>query len=222
MKLIYLLLVLVSLFDITAGNAIPILTPVPSPSNQAEKGWVPHSVGVHHLQSRAINLQAEWSKALCKGVRLTQGMIVDEDKAAKFVTPVRSRWGGDLVQEFTTWGYREVPGARDSRCDFGPDVHELQRAFATMGIDPRPASDGGPNACYHIEHMYGPAVIRNPDGGWPKPEKQTYRVAEKVYRASGLPISRRPRMLIHTHRPRRPTRLSVSTPLLGSFTFSIV
>jgi hypothetical protein len=220
MKLVYFSLSLVFLFDITAGNAIPLLTPVPSPSNQAEKGGVPHSVGVHHLQSRAINLQVEWSKALCKGVRLTQGMIVDEKKAAEFVTPVRSQWGGDLVQEFRTWGYREVPGARDSRCDFGPDVHELQRAFATMGIDPRPASDGGPNVCYHVEHMYGPAVIRNPDGGWPKPEEQTYRVAEKVYRVSSLPISRCPRMLTHTHRLRRLTRLSVSTPLLGSYTFS--
>jgi hypothetical protein len=189
MKLIYLLIALVSLLDITAGNAIPVQTPTLSQLNQVEKGGVSHSVGAHHLQSRAINLQAEWSKALCKGVRLTQGMIVDEGKAAEFVTPVRSRWSGDLAQEFMTWGYREVPSARDSRCDFGPDVHELQRAFATMGIDPRPASEGGPNACYHVEHMYGPAVIRSPDGSWPKPEEQTYRVTEKVYRVSGLLFS---------------------------------
>ena len=181
MEYIYhLLLFLISLVVTVTGNVIRVTSSL----NHLEKGIVAYSVDIHHLQSRAVNVEAEWSKALCKGVRLTQGMLVSEKKAAEFVTPVRSQWSGDLVQEFRTWGYRELTGARDSRCNFGPETHELQRAFAAMGIDPRPSSEGGPNVCFHVEHVYGPAVIMKPDGRWPKPEQQTYKVAEKVYRVS--------------------------------------
>jgi hypothetical protein len=188
MKPVYLVSILASLLVATTSNVILVPASIHFPRRHVEKGVTLYSAGVHYIRPRAIDLEAEWSKALCKGVRLTQCMIVNEEKAAEFVTPVRSRWIGDLAGEFRTWGYREVVGSRDSRCDFGPNVHELQRAFLAMGIDPRPSSEGGPNICYHVEHAYGPAIIRKPDGGWPKPEQQTYQVDGKIYRASGLTI----------------------------------
>jgi hypothetical protein len=220
MELVYLFSILATLFAATTSKAIPLVTPAHLPRNTLENGLTPYSTSRYHLNHRAVDVHTEWSKALCKGIRLTQAMIVTEEKALEFVTPVRSQWTGDLVEEFKTWGYREMPGARDLRCDFGPETHDLERAFKAMGIDTRSSSEGGPNVCYHIEHLYGPAVIKKPDGRWPKPEEQTYKVNRKEYRVSSRLEPIRHNVLTSLHRSRKPTLPLVSTPTLASCTLS--
>ena len=45
---------------------------------------------------------AEWEKAWCKGGKFSQALIRSEDQAAAYVTPVRSPWDGNLIQQFRT------------------------------------------------------------------------------------------------------------------------
>lgn len=127
------------------------------------------------LDPRAVDIKAEWEKAWCKGAKLAMGIIKPEAQAQSFVTPVRSPWDGDLRADFAKWGYREIPGKRDDLCDFGPDQHNIARAFEDLGIDTTPAACGGPNQCFHIEHKYGPTVDMDPSGQWPAPKDQWYR-----------------------------------------------
>jgi hypothetical protein len=136
------------------------------------------------LTPRAINLAAEWEKAWCKGSTLTHAMLKPESLAAAHITPVRSPWDGDLVQAFRTWGYREIANHRSELCDFGPGGHELQRAFAQLGIGTAAKVDGGPNECFYVEHRYGDAVERLPGGEWPELGEQWYVVGGKRYRVS--------------------------------------
>jgi hypothetical protein len=111
-------------------------------------------------------------------------MVKNEDAAAAYMTPVRSPWDGGLVQQFRTWGYREIENHRSELCDFGPDQHNLQRAFAELGIGTASSADGGPNHCFYVEHKYGPTVQRPPSGQWPEPNQQYYMVGPKRYRVS--------------------------------------
>ncbi|KAF1361444.1 hypothetical protein EJ07DRAFT_164491 [Lizonia empirigonia] len=109
-------------------------------------------------------------------------MIKSESQAAPYIFPVRSPWDGDLVQEFQKWGYREIENHRSNLCDFGPDEHNLKRAFTELGIETASSADGGPNHCYYVEHKYAPTVQRPPDGPWPEPSQQYYVVDGKRYR----------------------------------------
>lgn len=134
------------------------------------------------LESRAVNVAAEWEKAWCKGSKLAQAMIKNEDQATAYIMPVRSTWDGDLVKEFRTWGYREIENHRSELCDFGPDQHNLKRAFTELGIETASSGDGGPNHCFYVEHKNGPTVQRPPNGQWPDPDQQYYMVGDKRYR----------------------------------------
>lgn len=115
-------------------------------------------------------------------------MIRSEGAAAAYVTPVRSPWDGLLVQQFRTWGYREIENHRGELCDFGPKQHQIQRAFADLGIGTASSVDSGPNQCFYVEHKYGPTVQRPPNGQWPEPNQQYYMVGSKRYRVRGLHI----------------------------------
>ena len=144
----------------------------------------------NHLKPRAVDLPAEWEKAWCKGGKFSQAMIKNEDQAAAYVTPVRSPWDGDLVQQFRIWGYREIENYRSELCDFGPSQHNLKRAFTELGIETASSVDGGPNHCFYVEHKYGPTVQRPPNGQWPDPNQQYYKVGDKRYRVSTDPTFR--------------------------------
>lgn len=62
----------------------------------------------HSLHRRAVDVPFEWNRAWCKGAKLSQALIKNEAQAAAYVTPVRSVWDGNLISEFSTWGYRET------------------------------------------------------------------------------------------------------------------
>jgi hypothetical protein len=133
---------------------------------------------------RRVDLAFEWNKAWCKGAKLAQAMIKSEAQVGTCIDPARSPWDGDLVSAFAAWGYGELPHYRDGLCDFGKGQHELQRAFAEMGIGTQSAADGGPNICYHVEHQNGPSVERDPSGEFPPMHRQFYLAKERRLRVS--------------------------------------
>lgn len=160
-----------------------------------------HATQSSTIQRRAIDIPAEWEKAWCRGSKLSFAMIKNEQQAAAYVTPVRSPWDGDLVRDFRTWGYREIKDHRSELCDFGPDQHDLKRAFGELGIGTASSIDGGPNHCYYVEHQYGSAVERPPNR-WPDPDDQYYIVGEKRYRVSSNVNSALQRSLIPFRKPK--------------------
>ncbi|KAF2125169.1 hypothetical protein P153DRAFT_300869 [Dothidotthia symphoricarpi CBS 119687] len=111
-------------------------------------------------------------------------MLAPPETANKYLTPLPSPWDGDLAFELRTWGYRELPSQRDDLCDFGPGQHELQTAFAALGMDTRGVGEGGSNQCFHVEHANGRAVERGRDGRVPEVERQTYVVGGVRYRVT--------------------------------------
>lgn len=139
-----------------------------------------------HLHRRAIDTAAEWQKAWCKGSKLSLGMIKPEAQAVNFVTPVRSPWDGDLRDSFAKWGYCEIPNQRNDLCDFGPEQHNIARAFRDLGIETGSKGDGGPNECFHIEHKYGPTVEMDKEGKWLEVKEQSYRADGRKLRVRRL------------------------------------
>jgi hypothetical protein len=135
----------------------------------------------HHLSAPSTSAP-NGKKHGAKGSELFLGMIKSEAAASSFITPVRSRWDGDLATDFRTWVYRELPGHRDDLCDFGASQHNLQRAFADVGIETTSSAEGGQNRCFNVEHQYGPAVEREQSGEWPVVWKQWYRVGDRRLR----------------------------------------
>ncbi|KAF2833145.1 hypothetical protein CC86DRAFT_461581 [Ophiobolus disseminans] len=170
-----LLAVLSVLLVLAEGGIIPKSLPSQGLSNVHVGAHVttPQLESSHGLYRRAVDVPFEWNKAWCKGAKLAQALIKDEAPAGTYVTPVRSKWDGDLISAFTIWGYREMSYGKDSLCDFGPSNHQLQTAFSDLKIDTRSSGDGGPNNCYHIEHENGLTVIRDPSGELP-PVTQAY------------------------------------------------
>jgi hypothetical protein len=144
------------------------------------------ALSTHLTSTTSVATSAEWEKAWCKGSKLSLGMMKPEPLAANFITPVRSPWDGDLRAAFAKWGFREMPGHRDDLCDFGPEQHDIARAFKDLGIETSSAREGGPNQCFHIEHRYGPTVELNKEGKWPEVRDQWYRADGRKLRVCYL------------------------------------
>lgn len=180
------------------------------------------SYGPYKLSRRAVDVEAWWQKAFCRGSQFSMAMIKNEAQARPYCTPVRSPWDGDLKEAFATWNYREVPGHRANLCDFGRGGQELQRAFAELGIGTASSEDGGPNQCFYIEHMYGPNTIPQQDGSWPPPSHQYYMVGKTKYRVSTHQVRCSHCIVSLTlPRPHKRTQLSESTQTQEHCTSSI-
>ena len=110
-------------------------------------------------------------------------MTLNEDEAAKHVTPVHSPWDGTLEEELKTWGYKDVSDARTDDCDF-ENTNRMKPAFDALGIDTRDSSEGGPNHCFTVIHRDGPAVERGQFGNLPPLSSQYYTVNGRKYRVS--------------------------------------
>lgn len=183
------------------------------PSYTAISSAIPpqHVAQPSTLQPRTIDVPATWEAAWCRGSKLSQAMIKDEPQAAAYITPARSPWDGDLAQEFRIWGYREIKDHRSELCDFGPDQHNLERAFAELGIATASSVDGGPNHCFYVEHKYGATVQRPPNGQWPDPNQQYYMVGERRFRVRTTAGSGSQHPLTIPRKPKHTAR-SASTP----------
>lgn len=125
-----------------------------------------------------------YGKAWCKGGRLMTGMTLDNERAKTHIRPMPSLWAGDLVAEMRLWGWKDESNMNglDAECDFDY-VHDLGRAFKSLGINPESQGDGGPNTCYRAVHQNGPTVIRGPPPKNELPDllDQRYKVGDKVY-----------------------------------------
>ncbi|KAH7552921.1 hypothetical protein BM1_07894 [Bipolaris maydis] len=135
----------------------------------------------------AATNDALWDQATCKGTKLFFGTTLNPDQAALHCRPLTTPWHGTLVNELTTWGYKDISDDEDRKgaCDFETKFGGLTRAFSALGISMQDYTDGGPNRCFTIVHYEGPAVEKNPDGSFPRRADQHYTVNGRRYRITG-------------------------------------
>jgi hypothetical protein len=126
----------------------------------------------------------DWTKAVCRGRNLLKAMVLDEAETAKYLQwpYAESPWDGDLREALGKWGYRQGEYA-DQQCDFDK-VYHFGTALNALGIDAKPADQGGSNRCYYVQHNDGPTVIPGPNGQRLPPSQQKYMVDGKEYPVS--------------------------------------
>lgn len=134
-------------------------------------------LGLGQIRPRAADVPAKWTKAVCKGLKLSLAMSKTEIEAPAYVSPMPGIWDGNLVAEFKKWGYRENSDEHGYLCDF--DKH-LNTSFAeqNLNINTRSSSNGGNNISYSVEHEYGDSVIKDANGEFPDPADQYNMVGE--------------------------------------------
>jgi hypothetical protein len=128
---------------------------------------------------------AIWHKAYCRGAALVKAMSLDEQDSTEMLQwpYTQSPWDGDLKPELRKWGYSDDSSGHalvDASCDFTD--YYIDDAFVDLGIDPRPAGQGGPNHCFLFEHGYGPTVLPDEHGGLPRLSEQRYEADGKIYK----------------------------------------
>jgi hypothetical protein len=127
----------------------------------------------------------DWEKAVCRGTNLLKAMVLDEAETSQFLQwpYTESPWDGDLREALGKWGYSQEEYA-DKACDFEEKYH-FGTALQALGIDAKPADQGGSNHCYFLQHNDGPSVRPGPDGHRLPIGEQKYTVDGKEY-----PVSR--------------------------------
>jgi hypothetical protein len=127
----------------------------------------------------------EWTKAVCRGTNLLKAMVLDEAETSRLLQwpYAESPWDGDLRETLGKWGYSQEEYA-DEACDFG-EKYKFDTALQALGIDSKPADQGGSNHCFYLKHNDGPSVHLGPDGKMPPVKEQKYTVDGKKY-----PVSR--------------------------------
>lgn len=69
-----------------------------------------------------------------------------------------SVWKGDLTQELQTWKW-SIADPTTYSCKMN-DHWKLPNTMKALGLDGRPQTDGGNNACYRVEH-WNPKLVEN-------------------------------------------------------------
>ncbi|KZM28694.1 Mitochondrial import inner membrane translocase subunit tim8 [Ascochyta rabiei] len=142
----------------------------------------------HPLTLTPEQQEAIWCKARSRGVKMIKAMMMNDGEAQTMLgwPYIQSPWDGDLKPELEKWGYLDDDEKHeevDDQCDFDK-THEMADAFKDLNVDPRSAGSGGPNHCFYVEHMNGPAVTRDEDGELPFEEDQHYLVDGKDYQVT--------------------------------------
>ncbi|KAL6707137.1 hypothetical protein ACN47E_004684 [Coniothyrium glycines] len=167
-------------------------------SNQKHNITVTNSIGfAFDLDNPAVatsNAGTPFDKAVESGGTLYIAMRSKDSVAQwffkgypNFAGTVQSPFDGDLRTELRTWGYKdddELSKKIEKDCDFDK-YHHMKEAFDELGLDTKAKTDGGPNACFRIDHKDGPAIKRNSDQSLPGESQQYYDVCGKEYRATG-------------------------------------
>lgn len=94
----------------------------------------------------------------------------------------QSPWDGS---ELGKLGYsRDTEDEMDNNyaCNFAR--YGISPAFRALGVDMRPAENGGPNHCFSVQHMNSSSIKRLPNGMWPEVKDQWYEVNGVWYRVS--------------------------------------
>lgn len=110
-----------------------------------------------------------------------------------FADTCQSPFDGDGRKELRKWGFDdsdELSKDVEKECDFD-NYHHIKSAFDELGLDARASKDGGPNHCFKINHLNGPAIKRDEDGSLPSEENQYYDVCGKTYKVSSYCVLKR-------------------------------
>ncbi|KAF1919171.1 hypothetical protein BDU57DRAFT_443135 [Ampelomyces quisqualis] len=85
-------------------------------------------------------------------------MLLDEAETSQFLQwpYAESPWDGDLRDALGKWGYSQEEYA-DKDCDFKEKYH-FGTALEALGIDSKPADQGGSNHCFYLQHNDGPSL----------------------------------------------------------------
>ncbi|KAJ4361646.1 hypothetical protein N0V95_001723 [Ascochyta clinopodiicola] len=113
-----------------------------------------------------------WNKYKAKG--LYYGCLLDmsNENAGKAMNDLRtppsaeSVWQGDLRNDIPKWGWQEADYMSDVNCDFRDEPttgsNRIGTALSALGLNPLPATAGGDNECYSIEH-FDEALLEDED-----------------------------------------------------------
>ncbi|KZM28677.1 uncharacterized protein EKO05_0009934 [Ascochyta rabiei] len=124
-----------------------------------------------------------WATYVCRGEKLTKASKLDADKGKEFVSPIDSPWSGALKAERKLWGYTDMPYAD---CDFEGEYYNVRRAYKALKVLPESENESeheDSNDCFRIFH-YDPEKTDD-QGHDIELKDQTYKVNDKVYRATG-------------------------------------
>ncbi|CAN9216217.1 unnamed protein product [Alternaria alternata] len=100
--------------------------------------------------------EVDWKKSAAKGGALMCALEGSDQVAGRQIRDTReppsaaSRYNSDLKTELHDWYWRETNPSTFS-CSFSEHWH-LAHAMRSLGLDGKPASEGGDNQCYRIEH----------------------------------------------------------------------
>jgi hypothetical protein len=100
--------------------------------------------------------QEDWDKYIHKGGALMFGLAGNDETAGRQMedprTPpsARSQFNGDLQTDLQNWYWRNINPSSFS-CSLAEHWH-FSNALRSLRLDGRPASEGGDNTCYRVEH----------------------------------------------------------------------
>ncbi|KAJ4347557.1 Mitochondrial import inner membrane translocase subunit tim8 [Ascochyta clinopodiicola] len=126
---------------------------------------------------------SDWAGYVCRGDKLTRASKLNADKGEAFVSPINSPWTGALKAERKLWGYTDMPYAD---CDFEGEYYDVRRAYKALKVLPESEDESeteDSNDCFCIFH-YDPQKTDD-QGRDIEIQDQTYKVNDKVYRATG-------------------------------------
>ncbi|CAN9102611.1 unnamed protein product [Alternaria sp. RS040] len=163
MKLALVLAIAAATRSVTAGT---IKTPSPSTRvfNSNVSGTSPALINRKSNKDRPTvafwdddhAAEVDWKKSAAKGGALMCALEGSDQVAGRQIRDTReppsaaSRYNSDLKTELHDWYWRETNPSTFS-CSFSEHWH-LAHAMRSLGLDGKPASEGGDNQCYRIEH----------------------------------------------------------------------
>ncbi|KAI5376525.1 hypothetical protein J4E82_004746 [Alternaria postmessia] len=163
MKLALVLAIAAATHSVTAGT---IKTPSPSTRvfNSNVSGTSPALINRKPNEERPAvafwdddhATEVDWKKSAAKGGALICALEGSDQVAGRQIRDTReppsaaSRYNSDLKTELHDWYWRETSPSTFS-CSFSEHWH-LAHAMRSLGLDGKPASEGGDNQCYRIEH----------------------------------------------------------------------
>jgi hypothetical protein len=163
MKLALVLAIAAATHSVTTGT---IKTPSPSTRvfNSNVSGTSPALINRKPNEERPTvtfwdddhATEVDWKKSAAKGGALMCALEGSDQVAGRQIRDTReppsaaSRYNSDLKTELHDWYWRETNPSTFS-CSFSEHWH-LAHAMRSLGLDGKPASEGGDNQCYRIEH----------------------------------------------------------------------